>query len=151
MVSRPLYWTREPRREIRWKLPKPSNPLAERSKPTARLEQHRRFRWRTVKKDIDLGLELLADILIRPVFPQDFVEKEKERTLSEIASAKDRPQVIAGWAFNELIYQDHPLHRPSHGYPETVQRITREDLLAFHHRYMSYRTTRSSPSVGRLR
>jgi zinc protease len=88
-----------------------------------------------LKKDIDLGLELLADILIHPMFPQDFVEKEKERTLSEIASAKDRPQVLAGWAFNELIYQDHPLHRPTHGYPETVQRITRDDLIAFHHRY----------------
>jgi zinc protease len=88
-----------------------------------------------LKKDIDLGLELLADILIHPMFPQDFVEKEKERTLSEIASAKDRPQVLAGWAFNELIYEDHPLHRPSHGYPETVQRITRDDLIAFHHRY----------------
>src|SRR5215467_6837035 len=88
-----------------------------------------------LKKDVDLGMELLADILIRPKFPQDFVEKEKERTLSEIASAKDRPQVLAGWAFNELIYQDHPLHRPSHGYPETVQRITRDDLTSFHRRY----------------
>ncbi len=88
-----------------------------------------------LKKDIDLGLELLSDILIHPKFPQDFIEKEKERTLSEIASAKDRPQVLAGWAFNELIYQDHPLHRPTHGYPETVQRITRDDLVAFHHRY----------------
>ena len=88
-----------------------------------------------LKKDVDLGLELLADILIHPKFPQDFVEKEKERTLSEIASAKDRPQVLAGWAFNELVYQDHPSHRPTHGYPETVQRITRDDLVAFHHRY----------------
>src|SRR4051812_24152660 len=88
-----------------------------------------------LKKDVDLGLELLSDILIRPTFPQDFVAKEKERTLSEIASAKDRPQVLAGWAFNELIYQDHPLHRPSHGYPETVARLNRDDLLSFHHRY----------------
>jgi predicted Zn-dependent peptidase len=63
-----------------------------------------------LKKDLDLGLDLLSDLLINPIFPQDYVEKEKERTLSEIASAKDRPQVLAGWAFNELIYTDHPLH-----------------------------------------
>jgi zinc protease len=88
-----------------------------------------------LKKDIDLGLELLADVLTNPSFPADFVQKEKERTLSEIASARDRPQVIAGWAFNELIYQDHPLHRPSHGYPETVARLSREDLISFHRRY----------------
>jgi zinc protease len=88
-----------------------------------------------LKKDLDLGLDLLSDLLINPIFPQDYVEKEKERTLSEIASAKDRPQVLAGWAFNELIYKDHPLHRPSHGYPETVGRLTRDDLLDFHKRY----------------
>jgi zinc protease len=88
-----------------------------------------------LKKDLDLGLDLLSDLLINPIFPQDYVEKEKERTLSEIASAKDRPQVIAGWAFNELIYKEHPLHRPSHGYPETVELLTRDDLLDFHKRY----------------
>jgi zinc protease len=88
-----------------------------------------------LKKDLDLGLDLLSDLLINPIFPQDYVEKEKERTLSEIASAKDRPQVLAGWAFNELIYKDHPMHRPSHGYPETVGRLTRDDLLDFHKRY----------------
>lgn len=88
-----------------------------------------------LSKDIDLGLELLADLTMRPVFPQEYVDKEKERTLAEIVSAKDRPQVVAGWAFNELVYQDHPLHRPSHGYPHTVERITREDLFDFHKRY----------------
>ncbi len=88
-----------------------------------------------LKKDIDLGLELLADIMMFPVFPEEFVTKEKERTLSEIESAQDRPQVVAGWAFNELVYQDHPLHRPSHGYPQTVERITRTDLLDFHNRH----------------
>src|SRR5262245_9388111 len=88
-----------------------------------------------LNKDVDLGLELLSDLLIRPAFPQDFVEKEIDRTLAEIASAKDRPQVVAGWAFNELVYQDHPLHRPSHGYPQTVETLTRADLLQFHRQY----------------
>jgi zinc protease len=88
-----------------------------------------------LKKDVDLGLELLSDLLIRPIFPQEFVDKEKERTLAEIKSALDRPQVVAGWAFNELVYQDHPLHRPAHGYPQTVERLTRADLLDFHKRY----------------
>ena len=88
-----------------------------------------------LNKDIDLGLELLADLLIRPVFPQEYVDKEIERTLAEITSAQDRPQVVAGWAFNELVYQDHPLHRPSHGYPQTVARITRADLIEFHKTY----------------
>jgi zinc protease len=88
-----------------------------------------------LKKDLDPGLELLADLVMRPIFPPEYVIKEKERTLAEITSATDRPQVVAGWAFNELVYQDHPLHRPSHGYPETVQRLTRDDLFEFHKQY----------------
>src|SRR6266481_8582582 len=88
-----------------------------------------------LNKDVDLGLELLSDLLMHPVFPQEYVDKEKERTLAEITSAEDRPQVVAGWAFNELVYQDHPLHRPSHGYPATVERIERNDLIEFHQKY----------------
>jgi len=90
-----------------------------------------------LKQDIDLALELSADIPINPIFPPEFVEKEKAMTLSEIESAKDRPQVVAGWAFNELVYGSHPLHRPSHGYPETVQRLSRADLLDFHDRFFA--------------
>ena len=90
-----------------------------------------------LKQDVDLGLELVADLLINPIFPEDYVAKEKSRTLAEIASAKDRPQVVAGWAFNELVYQTHPLHRPAQGYPETIERITRADLLGFHDQFFS--------------
>lgn len=85
-----------------------------------------------LKQDVDLGLDLVADLLINPIFPDEYVAKEKSRTLAEIASAKDRPQVVAGWAFNELVYGPHPLHRPAQGYPETIERITREDLFGFH-------------------
>jgi zinc protease len=89
-----------------------------------------------LREDIDLGLELAADILINPAFPEAYIEKEKSRTLSEINSAMDRPQVIAGWAFSEMIYGHHPLHRPSHGYPKTVAQLTRADLLDFHQRFV---------------
>ena len=81
-----------------------------------------------LKQDADLGLDLVADLLINPIFPEEYIAKEKSRTLAEIASAKDRPQVVAGWAFNELIYGTHPLHRPAQGYPETIERITRDRM-----------------------
>jgi zinc protease len=90
-----------------------------------------------LKQDADLGLDLVADLLINPTFPEDYVAKEKSRTLAEIASAKDRPQVVAGWAFNELVYGSHPLHRPSQGYPDTIERITRDDLMGFHDHFFA--------------
>ncbi len=63
---------------------------------------------------------------------KEAVEKERERTLAEIRSIQDRPQVLAGWEFNELIYGTHPLHRPSHGYPSTIEKIASEALRNFH-------------------
>jgi zinc protease len=48
-----------------------------------------------LKQDRNIGLELVADLLMNPVFPEEYVVKEKSRTLAEIASAKDRPQVVA--------------------------------------------------------
>jgi zinc protease len=88
-------------------------------------------------KDVGLAIELAAEILIDPQFPEDAIVKEKERTIAEITSAMDRPQVVAGWAFNKLIYGRHPLGRPTHGYKETVAAISREDLLEFHERYFA--------------
>ncbi len=85
-----------------------------------------------LSKDIDLGLDLVGDILMNPAFAEEAVEKERERTLAEIRSIQDRPQVLAGWEFNELIYGTHPLHRPSHGYPSTIEKIASEALRNFH-------------------
>ena len=90
-----------------------------------------------LRQDVDLGLELVADLLVNPIFPEEYIAKEKSRTLAEIASAKDRPQVVAGWAFNELLYGTHPLHRPAQGYPESIERITRQDLLRFHNDFFA--------------
>jgi zinc protease len=90
-----------------------------------------------LKQDIDLGLDLVADLLVNPIFPDEYVAKEKSRTLAEIESAKDRPQVVAGWAFNELVYGTHPLHRPPQGYPETIEKITRQDLFRFHDEFLA--------------
>ncbi len=85
-----------------------------------------------LSKDIDLGMELVADIVLDPAFNDESIEKDRERTLAEIRSARDRPQVVAGWEFNELVYKGHPLHRPAHGYPETIEAIERGNLRGFH-------------------
>ncbi len=39
---------------------------------------------------------------------------------------------MASLTFDQLVYEGHPYSRPEEGYPETVTRITRADLVAFH-------------------
>ncbi len=91
----------------------------------------------TLAKDIDLGLELCADVLMRPAFDEARVALERDRTRSEIQSAKDRPRTVLEWKFNELIYQNHPLHRPSVGYEENVPRLQRDLIVEFHRRFFT--------------
>lgn len=85
-----------------------------------------------LSKDIPLGLELVSDMVREPAFSPGSIQNERDRTLAEIQSAMDRPQVVAGWAFNELVYFGHPLHRPVCGYPETIRGIKKRDLQEFH-------------------
>jgi zinc protease len=99
-----------------------------------------------LSRDIGLGIDLVADMVRNPVFSEESIGNERERTLAEIQSAMDRPQVVAGWEFNELVYRDHPLHRPVHGYPETIPAIRRSHLEEFHRR--SLRPNRTIVAVS---
>jgi zinc protease len=83
-------------------------------------------------KDVDLGLDLVADVVRNPLLSADALAREKERLLAEIKSARDRPQTVAGWEFSELVYRNHPLHRPVHGYPRTIEKISQGSLRQFH-------------------
>ncbi len=89
-----------------------------------------------LRQDIELGLDLMVDVIANPAFSPASIDNERNRVLAEIRSAEDRPQVIAGWEFNELIYRGHPLHRPAHGYPETLKRIERSNLDSFHREHI---------------
>ncbi|HLG16082.1 MAG TPA: pitrilysin family protein [Blastocatellia bacterium] len=86
-------------------------------------------------KDFAIGLSIAADLLINPAFPGDKVELHKERRAAQIKSRLDLPRVMASDVFNELVFKGTPQHRPSIGYLETVQRLTRDDVVSFHQRY----------------
>lgn len=88
-----------------------------------------------LKKDFNRGLEILADILMTPAFDQGRVELAKLQVIEGIRRRQDQPQSIAGREFYKLVYgPSHPLAREST--VESVQQITRNDLLAFHARFI---------------
>ncbi len=89
----------------------------------------------TLAKDLELGVELCADVLLQPAFLEERVVHERQKALAEIQSAKDRPRAVLDWRFNELVYRNHPLHRPSVGYEEKVARLGREQILEFHQKF----------------
>lgn len=88
-----------------------------------------------LKKDLAKGMELLTDILLNPVFPEEELERKKKETIAAIISAKDDPGVVASKAFYEAVFQGHPYGIPVEGDEESVNRITRDDIVNFYQQY----------------
>jgi zinc protease len=88
-------------------------------------------------EDLNLGFDLLAEMLCRPVFPGDRLELEKEKVLNHLRSMQDDPQTVAGNLFNRLIYGGTPLQHPALGIPESVGQLSTSDLRSFHSRRYS--------------
>ena len=77
---------------------------------------------------LPLGLELLSDMILRPHFDADDLEREKEVVFQELGEARDTPSDII---FDELwtaAYADQPLGRPVLGSEESVGAISQADL-----------------------
>ncbi len=90
----------------------------------------------TMKKDIDNSLEIFADVIMHPAFPEDMIKKQKDETLEGIRRENDSPGQIIFREFRKILYkEDHPYSRKTDGYKETIGNITREDMIAFHNKY----------------
>ncbi|MGQ3685996.1 MAG: M16 family metallopeptidase [Candidatus Loosdrechtia sp.] len=89
-----------------------------------------------LKKDIDKGLNIFADILMNPAFPEDKIRMRKDEVIEAIRRENDHPSQIARREFRRIIYDaSHPYGRKVEGTLETIERITRDDMVAFHKKY----------------
>lgn len=90
------------------------------------------FHGRSLAEDLPLLLKLLSESLTMPTFPKAEVEKLRAQLLTGLAIRADDTSEMASLVFDQLLFQDHPYSRPEDGYPETIKRITRSDLVRFH-------------------
>ena len=91
---------------------------------------------RCLRDDLRLLLEAAAEQLLQPAFPEDEIEKVRSEMLAAQAQRDDDTYQVAEKEFLAALYPEgHPLRYPPLGTEETVARITREDLVAFHARY----------------
>ncbi|RPH56369.1 insulinase family protein, partial [bacterium] len=84
---------------------------------------------------IDRGLELLADIILRPSFPEAEIERWRRQALSGLQISQEDPSYLASAALARRVYGDYPYGRPGEGTPESLRSLTRDDLVAYHKRY----------------
>ncbi len=98
---------------------------------------------RVLSRDRELALDLLADLLRRPAIPDgEPLDRVRENVLADLRARAEDAETLAHDLFRAAVYGNHPLGRPPAGLPETVKRLTRDDLAAHHRR--AYRPERTA-------
>ncbi|MDQ3636284.1 MAG: insulinase family protein [Acidobacteriota bacterium] len=97
----------------------------------------------TLTKHLDTALNLYADVIVNPVFPESELETARKRTLIGFLQRKDNPDAIAAVAYSKLLYgEKHPYGKSLGGDENSVKNIKRDDLVKFYETY--YRPNNST-------
>jgi predicted Zn-dependent peptidase len=89
------------------------------------------FHARVLKADVPLAVDILADILTRPAFEPDELERERQVVLQELGQARDTPDDIVFDYLQSAAYPDQPMGWPILGEEGTVGAFTRGDLHSY--------------------
>jgi zinc protease len=93
------------------------------------------FHGKSLTEDFPMLLELLNEVLTTPSFPAEHVERFRHQMLTGLAMKAQDTGEMASLAFDQILFAGHPYRFPEDGYPETVQAITREDIVRYHQRH----------------
>jgi predicted Zn-dependent peptidase len=96
-------------------------------------KDHTAFHMHGLARDSTRLLQMLADIVQNPSFPQAELERERRVILQEFLEDEDDPLSTAYKLFDRLCFGTHPAAQPVIGSRPALQRITRADLLAYVH------------------
>jgi zinc protease len=91
---------------------------------------------RVMREDFDLGLDVFADVLQNPTFPDDKLARERETQLAEIKAEQDQMIRAGQQVLREALYTRHPYRLNPLGKPESVAKLARADLAGFHRRFV---------------
>ena len=87
----------------------------------------------TLKAKMDTALDIYADVVLHPAFPQKEFERLQKDRLAAIQRQKTVPNQIANRVMPVLLFgKGHPYASRTLGTEEAVGRMTRQDLVAFH-------------------
>jgi predicted Zn-dependent peptidase len=86
---------------------------------------------KVLDEHLPLAIDVLADIVRRPAFSREDIDREKKVVLEEIKMVEDTPDDLVHELFTEAFWRDHPLGRPILGTPETVEALTADKLRGY--------------------
>jgi zinc protease len=85
-----------------------------------------------VKKDLGVGMDLMADVVLHPAFAADELERQRQQLLSNLQVQYADPDYLATLVFARVLYGDSGYGLPEEGTPTTVKKIKRADFVKFH-------------------
>ena len=90
----------------------------------------------SLTKNVDKALEIYADVVINPIFPESEIETLRSRTLTAFKQRKDNPNAIANVVYNSLLYgKNHPYGKSLGGDETSIKTITKSELENFYSTY----------------
>jgi zinc protease len=87
-----------------------------------------------MKPDLKLGLDLVAEVLEHPTFPENEVNIERATQLADIQAEEDEPRNVGMKAMRKKLFGDHPYALSPSGAPEVVAKLTVAQLREMHDR-----------------
>ena len=88
-----------------------------------------------ISSKIAPALEILSDVVRRPTFKEDEVERLRQQTIDDLTIELGEPSAIAQYVAARVVFGDTPYAKPMSGTTESIARISRNDIAQFHTRY----------------
>src|SRR5512140_1773550 len=90
------------------------------------------FNTKVLDDHLSQAFDVLADLVLHPMFREEDIEKEKGVILEEIKMEADSPDYLVHEIFSSNFWKDHPLGKPILGTPQTVKRFDQEAIRSFY-------------------
>ena len=94
-------------------------------------KEYTSFYIRLLAENVDLGIDILSDIMWRPALRAADLDAERQVILDEILMHADEPADEASEQSSALLFPDHPLGREVLGTEESVAAMTSERIRSF--------------------
>src|SRR5712672_3778361 len=90
------------------------------------------FNTKVLDEHLSLAFDVLADLVLHPLFREEDIEKEKGVILEELKMEEDNPDYLVHEIFTANFWKDHPLGKPILGTPQSVKRFDRSMVQSYY-------------------
>src|SRR5579864_5112583 len=93
------------------------------------------YNTKVLDEHLPLAFDVLADLVLNPLFREEDIEKEKGVILEELKMEVDNPEYLLHEIFTSNFWKDHPLGKPILGTRDTVRAFDQAMLRDYYGRY----------------